>query len=161
MASSARSWQDELAIIDGVMKSIAGITDPEELVSVYWQGVGDLVPPGDYVALSRRGETAPNFLITRSSRFTEHPNPWAERHKLPRLAGGVLGEIIYSNGPVLIGDLPSRLRDDDPGRLYLEGFQSAYALPQYDGGEGLNVMVMLMRKGEEFDPARHSRRTDV
>ena len=36
-------WQEELAIIDRTMKAISGITDPEELVSVYWNGVGELI----------------------------------------------------------------------------------------------------------------------
>lgn len=154
MPYPVRTWQDELATIDGVMKAISGITDPEELVSVYWNGIGDLVPTGDYVALSRRGEASPNFLITRSSRFTEHPNPWTERHKLPRLSGGILGEIIYGNRPVVIEDLPSRLRRDDPGWFYLQGFSSLYALPQYDSGEGLNATCMLRRDGESFDVER-------
>lgn len=154
MPNTVRTWQDELATIDGVMKAISGITDPEELVSVYWNGIGDLVPTGDYVALSRRGEASPNFLITRSSRFTEHPNPWTERHKLPRLSGGILGEIIYGNRPVVIEDLPSRLRRDDPGWFYLQGFSSLYALPQYDSGEGLNATCMLRRDGESFDVER-------
>jgi hypothetical protein len=30
-----RPWQEELAIVDRTMKAISGITDPEELVSVY------------------------------------------------------------------------------------------------------------------------------
>ena len=84
----------------------------------------------------------PFYLITRSSRFTVHPNPWTQRDQLPRLSGGLLGELIYANRPVIIDDLPARLLPDDPGRFYLEGFQNLVALPQYDNGEGLNVTVM-------------------
>jgi sigma-B regulation protein RsbU (phosphoserine phosphatase) len=146
-------WQDELAIIDRTMKAISGITDPEELVEVYWTGIGELIAVDDYLALSRRNVDAPFFLITRSSRFTEHVNPWVQRERLPRLSGGLLGEIAYANRPVIIEDLPSRLPPDDPARFYLEGFQSLIALPQYDGGEALNVTVFLFPEGRAMDPS--------
>lgn len=146
-------WKQELAIIDRTMKAISGIVDPEELVNVYWTGISELLPIGDYVSLSRRDVQPPEYIITRSSRFTEHPNPWTHRERLPRMAGGLLGEIVYANRPVVIDDLPARLSDDDPGKFYLQGFQSLVALPQYDGGEGLNVTVMLMPPGVEIDHA--------
>src|SRR3954454_23432938 len=107
-------WQDELAIIDRTMKAISGVTDPEELVSVYWDGIGELLPVPAYVSLSRRGIEPPFYLITRSSRFTEHLNPWTQRDRLPRASGGLLGELVYANRPVIIDDVPARLSADDP-----------------------------------------------
>jgi sigma-B regulation protein RsbU (phosphoserine phosphatase) len=136
------------------MKAISGITDPDQLVSVYWEGIGEFLPPTDhYVSLSRRGIEPPEYLITRSSRFTTHYNPWKERDKLPRMRGGILGEIVYADAPVIIEDLSSRLKRDDPAYFYLEGFQSAFAIPQYDHGKGLNVSISLMEPGVEFDRA--------
>lgn len=151
MPISRLPWTEELAIIDETMKAISGIRDPEELVGTYWDGIGKLVTIGDYVSTSRRGESPPWYLVTRSSRFTEHFNPWTQRGQLPRLQGGLLGEIAFANAPVIIDDLPARLSKSDPGYFYLEGFQSLVALPQYDGGEGLNVTAMLMPKGKEMD----------
>jgi phosphoserine phosphatase RsbU/P len=148
-----RPWQEELAIVDRTMKAISGVTDPEELVNVYWQGIGELIPETDYVALSRRNVEPPFFLITRSSRFTENFNPWTQRDRLPRLSGGLLGELAYANRPVIIDDLPTRLTADDPGLFYLEGFKRLVAYPQYDNGEGLNVTVMLLKPGAESDLA--------
>ena len=146
-----RPWREELEIIDRTMKAISGITQPDELVDVYWNGIGELIAINDYLALSRRNVEPPFYLITRSSRFTEQINPWTQRERLPRLSGGVLGEIAYANKPVLIDDLPSRLEKDDPAHFYLDGFQSLFALPQYDGGEGLNVTVGLVPAGEAID----------
>src|SRR4051794_39542334 len=94
-------WQDELAIIDRTMKAISTISDPEELIQAYWDGIGALVPVNDYVAVSRRNLEPPYYLITRSSRFTEQLNPWKGRDRLPRLSGGLLGEIAYGNRPVI------------------------------------------------------------
>jgi sigma-B regulation protein RsbU (phosphoserine phosphatase) len=154
MSRKPLTWQQELAIIDRTMKAISSISDPEELVEKYWQGVGELIEVGDFVALSRRNVEPPYYLVTRSSRFTEHFNPWTQRERLPKLSGGLLGEIAYANQPVFIDDLPSKLRPDDPAHFYLEGFASLVALPVYDGGEGLNVTVMLMPRELQFDRSR-------
>lgn len=146
-----RPWQEELEIIDRTMKAISSVTDPEELVHVYWSGIGELLPIEDYLAVSRRNVEPPYYLITRSSRFAEHHNPWTQRDRLPRMSGGIVGEIAYANRPVIIDDLPARLAPDDPARFYLEGFQSLVALPQYDCGEGLNATMMLLPPGHEID----------
>ncbi len=133
------------------MKSISDLTEPEEMVDVYWNGIGDLIPIEDFIALSRRNVEVPDYIITRSSRFTEHLNPWENRERLPRMRGGLLGEIAYADRPLVIEDIPARLRPDDPAHFYLEGFQSLIALPQYEGGKGINVGISLMREGVEFD----------
>ncbi len=146
-----RPWQDELAIIDRVMKQVSDLTEPEEMVETYWRGIGELIHSEHWIALSRRNIEPPEFLITRSSRFTEHPNPWEERHRLPRLSGGLLGEIAYADRPLVIDDLPSILRSDDPAHFYLEGFQSLIAVPQYESGKGINVGISLFPPGVEFD----------
>lgn len=144
-------WDQELAIVDRTLKKISSIVDPEDLVDAYWQGIGELLPILDYVALSRRNIAAPDYLITRSSRFTEHPNPWKERERLPRLTGGLLGELIYANKPVFIENLAEVLKVDDPGWFHIQGYQRLIALPQYDNGEGLNVIVMLIPEGVPHD----------
>ncbi|HSV15088.1 MAG TPA: PP2C family protein-serine/threonine phosphatase [Tepidisphaeraceae bacterium] len=151
MSSKRRPWQEELAIIDRTMKAISDVTDPEELVHIYWEGIGELLPIRDYLSLSRRELRSPEYLITRGSRFTEHFNPWTQRALLPRFSGGLLAEIIYANKPVFIDDLPARLADDEPARFYLDGYASLIALPQYDGGESLNVTISLFKSGDELD----------
>lgn len=148
-----RPWQEELAIIDRTMKAISGVTDPEQLVNIYWTGISELVTIQDYLAVSRRNVEPPFYLITRSSRFVEHFNPWTHRERLPRFSGGIVGEIAYANQPIIIDDLPDRLKADDPAWFYLQGFQSLVALPQYDCGEGLNVTMMLLPPGKEIDHA--------
>src|SRR5215213_7035682 len=103
-------WQEELEIVDRTMKAISGVTDPEKLVEVYWNGIGDLVPAMEYVSLSRRDVEPPWYLVTRSSRFKEHFNPWTQRDRLPRLTGGILGELTYANRPIIMEDLAERLK---------------------------------------------------
>jgi sigma-B regulation protein RsbU (phosphoserine phosphatase) len=153
MRTAPLPWQEQLAIVDRTMKAISGIADPEELVGVYWNSIDDLVQIGEYVSLSRRNVEPPFYLVTRSSRFSEHFNPWTQRDRLPKLSGGLLGELAYANKPVIIDDLPARLAADDPGRFYLQGYERLVALPQYDAGEGLNVTAMLLPPGDAPDPA--------
>jgi sigma-B regulation protein RsbU (phosphoserine phosphatase) len=148
-----RPWQEELEIVDRTMRAISGITDPEKLVNEYWNGISALIPVMDYVSLSRRNVEPPFYLVTRSSRFTEDLNPWTQRDRLPRLTGGLLGEFIYANKPIVIDDLPARLKRDDPGWFYLQGIEKCVVLPQYDQGEGLNATVMLSPPGQEPEPA--------
>lgn len=145
-------WQQELKIIDVAMRGVSDITDPNLMVRAYWDSIRELLPDADYLALSRRGVEPPDFLITRSARFTEHFNPWTQRDRLPRLRGGLLGEIAYADAPVVIEDLPARLHEDDPGSFYLRGYQALVALPQYEDGKGLNVGMTLYDSAEEFDP---------
>lgn len=151
MLRGRRPWREELDIIDRVMKAVSGLTDPEAMVQAYWEGIGELLPIEDFLALSRRGVDPPEFLITRSSRFAEEINPWTQRDRLPRLSGGLLGELAYAERPIVIDDLPAQLSPDDPARGYLEGFQSLIALPQYDAGVALNVGISLFKPGVDFD----------
>src|SRR5207253_3560607 len=151
MSFGRRPWSEELAIIDNTMKAISDVTDPETFVNIYYNNIGALIPGNDYVSVSRRNVATPFHLITRSSRFKEHFNPWTQRDLLPRLAGGLLGEIAYANEPVIIDDLPARLKADDPAHFYLEGFQSLVALPHYEANQGINVTIMLFPPGRELD----------
>ena len=144
-------WQEELRIIDDTMKAISGISDPEKLVETYWNGIGKLISINDYVSVTRRDVEAPFYLVSRSSRFTEHLNPWTQRDRLPRMSGGLLGEIAYGSGPLIIEDLPARLSPDDPAYFYLQGFQRLVALPQYDNNEGVNATALLFPADVEID----------
>ena len=154
MPPPRKPWHEELSIIDGVMKAISGVTDPEELVGIYWQGIHELLPMHDYLSASRRDVEPPGYLITRSSRFEEDINPWLQRERLPRMSGGVLGEIVYGNKPVFIEDLPARLSPDDPAWFYLQGFQTLLAFPHYERGESINVTMALFPPGVEIDYER-------
>jgi sigma-B regulation protein RsbU (phosphoserine phosphatase) len=146
-----KPWQEELRIIDRTMRAISSVTDPEELVGVYWNGIGSLIPFVDYISVSRRNVPPPEYLITRSSRFAEDLNPWTQRDRLPRFSTGIIGELIYANEPAVIEDLPARVRADDPALFYIGDATKLIALPQYDGGESLNMTIMLLPEGKQFD----------
>lgn len=147
-----QSWQERLAIIVPMMREISEYTDPQAMVRAYGQRVAALIPRDGHISLSRRDLTPPNYRITRSSRWTETINPWKQKEKLPLLQGGLLGELIYGEEPRIIDDL--LVTPTDPAFEYLEGMRSLIALPLYDGGHSINMVVMLKRAPGGFDLER-------
>jgi len=133
----------ELEIIDDLMRAVSLQTDPTELVRIYGEGVRKLSPSDGWIALSRRHTTPPEFHITRFSGWTDSPNPWRNKAALPKLSGGILGELLYADSPRIIEDLnpdPS-----DPAYEYIKGMKALLTLPQYDGGTAINCFIILMK----------------
>jgi sigma-B regulation protein RsbU (phosphoserine phosphatase) len=112
------------------------------MVRVFAKRSRDLLPIDRSVSLSRRGLNPPEYCITRSSTWTSEVNPWKEKDRLPVLKGGLLGELIYGDEPRIIENL--EVAPDDPGIEYFAGQRSAMAIPTFDRGVALN-MVVLMR----------------
>ena len=66
---------------------------------------------------------------------------------------GFLASLIYGDEPRLIDDITPLIAPDDPAREYLEGMRSLIAVPHYDQGDGLN-MVVSMREEAGFVRSR-------
>lgn len=140
--STFGSWREQLDYIDSLMRTISRITDPQEMVRVYADGLDRLYPVRRLVALSRRDLKAPFYRITRSWIWEgQNINPWTEKHRLPLLSGGLLGELVYGNKPILLDSL--EVSPDDPAYEHLAGSKALFALAQYDDGQALNMAVML------------------
>jgi sigma-B regulation protein RsbU (phosphoserine phosphatase) len=135
------SWQDRLAIVLDMMRAISQETDPQELVRTYGQKMRPLFPSDAGLSLSRRGLTRPQFRITRSSRWKEGVNPWKEKERLPLLEGGMLADLLYGDEPVILDDF--QVKPDDPAREYLDGYRSLMAIPMFDQGTALNMVIRL------------------
>jgi sigma-B regulation protein RsbU (phosphoserine phosphatase) len=138
----AETWQERLAQIVETMREISRHTDPQAMNQVYRARMRRLLPIDGSLSLSRRGLERPGYRITRSSTWKEEVNPWKEKERLPLLSGGLLAELIYGDEPRIIDDI--RLPPDDPAAEYFAGQRSLAAIPMYDQGSALN-MVVLMR----------------
>jgi sigma-B regulation protein RsbU (phosphoserine phosphatase) len=144
-------WQDRLASIVDAMREMSLQTEPAEMVQAYGARIRELMPAGRWFSLSRRGLEWPRYRITRSSTWTEVINPWKETDRLPLLKGGLLAELIYGNEPRIIDELTAHLAADDPAFDYLDGFHSLMAIPHFDQGEALNMVVQLQKEPAAFD----------
>jgi phosphoserine phosphatase RsbU/P len=150
-AKSLNSRQ-RLALIVDTMREISRQTDPQVISKIYGQRMRQLIQFARHVSLSRRGLSAPQYRITRSSLWKEEVNPWKERDRLPLLSGGLFAELIWGDEPRIIDDLATVLGPDDAAAEYFAGMGSLVAIPHYDGGEGLNMVVTMREEPAGFDP---------
>ena len=136
-------WEERLKYIVGMMRDMSRQSDPQKMVDTYGEYIGKIQPYDRTVSLSRRGLDHPHVRITRSTTWSEDVNPWRERHKLPVIEKGLLSELIYRDEPTIIDAID--IDPSDPAYEYFKGMGSALALPLFDRGTALN-MVITMRK---------------
>ncbi len=140
-------WQERLAFVHEMMRELSEQTDPNQMVEVYGKRMREVLPSQRRISLSRRDLEYPFVRVTRSD-FDSNPlNPWKHRDSLPVLRGGILAELIYGEKGAILNDL--QLASDDPSRPWLEGMRSLCALPLFDQGKALN-MVVLARDDNGF-----------
>jgi len=144
------SFQEKLDFVVEMMRDLSRQTDPQVMVGEYGKRMRQVVPSDANFSLSRRDLEAPYFRITRSSRWEAGVNPWKHPERLPVFKGGVIARIIYGDLPVVIDDLEAELCEDDPAIEYLRGFRSLTAIPLYDQGVAMNMVVILRREANAF-----------
>ena len=141
-------WQQRLAQIVELVQEMSRQTDPQEMVRSYGERVRLLLPSDRRISLSRRGLTAPKYRITRSTTWSENINPWKEKDRLPLFEGGLIAELIYGDEPQIIDNLD--LPGDDPAAEYLAGHRSLMAIPMFDQGVALNMVILLRKEPAAF-----------
>jgi sigma-B regulation protein RsbU (phosphoserine phosphatase) len=143
-----QDWRQRLATVVEMMRGMSRETDPQAVVRRYGEKVRQIQPSDRRLSLSRRGLSAPLYRITRSTTWDDVVNPWKDKDRLPLLSGGLLAELIYGDEPRLIDDLT--VAADDPAVEYLAGHCSLLAVPLYDAGVALNMVVLLRRPPHAF-----------
>jgi sigma-B regulation protein RsbU (phosphoserine phosphatase) len=143
-----RDWQERLAVIVDTMRLISRQNDPQAMVRIYGQRMRQLMPMAGMISLSRRDLPFPQYRITRSSTWRDEINPWKEKDRLPVLEGGLLGELIYGDEPRIVDELA--VVAEDPAALYLSGYRSLAAIPLFDQGVALNMVVLLRKEPAAF-----------
>jgi sigma-B regulation protein RsbU (phosphoserine phosphatase) len=141
-------WRERLPIIVELVRDMSRQTDPQEMVRSYATKIRALLPIDGRISLSRRGLSAPQYRITRSTTWQGEVNPWKEKARLPLLEGGLLAELIYADEPVIIDDL--EVRADEPAAEYLAGHRSLMAIPMFDQGVALNMVILLRKEPAAF-----------
>jgi sigma-B regulation protein RsbU (phosphoserine phosphatase) len=143
------TWQERMTNIVETMREMSRQSEPQAMVRAYGARMQQIRPSDRSISLSRRDLQAPYFRITRSNMWKSEVNPWKDKEKLPVLAGGLLGELIYGDEPRIIDDL--QLDDSDPGAAYFQGMRSVMAIPLYDKGVALNMVVLLRKEPGAFN----------
>lgn len=145
-------WRARLAHIEETMRTMSGMADPAAMVQEYARRMRGTVRAGHTIALSRRGLDRPQVRITRSTLWPEQPDPWAQRDRLPVLDRGVFSEVIWGDKPVLT----ERYEADpsDPAYEYLRHARSWVAIPHFEDGVGLNMVVHTSFEEGGFAPEK-------
>jgi sigma-B regulation protein RsbU (phosphoserine phosphatase) len=146
------TWQERLDYIVDMMREMSQERDPQKMVQAYVSRVRRLLPGDRWMAISRRDLDPPQYRITRSSIWTQQINPWKETHKLPVYDRGLLGELLYAGRPRIITG--PEIADHDPAAEHLEGLESLLAIPHFEGGQVLNMVITGSRERDAFDPER-------
>ncbi len=132
------------------MREMSRLGDPQKMVKVYGTRLRQVMRIDGMVTMSRRELEPPKYRITRSSRWVEEVNPWKQQAQLPIFERGFLGELLYGDTAVIIDEL--KFSPDDPGAEFLEGFGSAMAIPLFDQGIAMNMVVVGRNEPHAFSP---------
>ena len=144
----AGDWRERLDAIVETMREMSRQSDPQRMVRTYAARMERLFPSRRRISLSRRSLSDNRFRVTRFSGWKEDINPWERPDKLPELEGGLLAELIYGDEPCIINDL--QVAEDDPAAEYLAGQRSLMAIPLYDEGTALNMVVVTREEPDGF-----------
>ncbi len=144
-----QTWEERLEKVVALMREMSLHMDPQEMVRAYSRRVREILPNDGIVSVSRRGLQAPWYKVSRASVWKYQPDPWKEPEKLPLHNHGLLGRLLYDDKPVIIPEL--NLDPDDPAHGLIDGARSLAAIPQYDGGVGLNMIFVLFKGAVPFD----------
>src|SRR4051794_37479710 len=143
-------WRERMAWVEATMREMSRQTDPQEMARLYRQRLRQILPIDGSLSLSRRGLQAPRYRITRDTRWKEEINPWKEPERLPLLEGGLLAELIYGDEAQLFNDF--QVPAGDPAAESLAGYRSVAAIPMFDEGVALNMVLMMRHEPGGFDP---------
>jgi sigma-B regulation protein RsbU (phosphoserine phosphatase) len=144
-----QSASERLAeVVDLLKFTSANHQDPQQSVLAYAARMRKWSSADRIIAISRRGLEAPRVRVTRSSTWSKDVDPWREVDQLPVFDGGLLSELIHAGEPTIINAVD--IKPYDPAHEYLHGMKSVMALPTWDGGEALNMVVQMSSRTDAF-----------
>ncbi len=147
-SGSQSDWRLRMSIVLDTMREMSSHTDPEDMVKAYSKRMSVIIPADRRLSLSRRELGMPQFRITRSSLWGDEVNPWRDKHRLPLMEGGLLSDLLYSDEPHIIDNL--EVKTSDPAYEHLAGQRSLIAIPLYDRGAALNMVVLTRDQPHAF-----------
>jgi sigma-B regulation protein RsbU (phosphoserine phosphatase) len=142
------TWQQRLDFVVEMMREMSSQTDPQVMVQLYGKRMRQILPGDGSISLSRRDLVRPRVRVTRSHTWDRSVNPWKARQRVI-LDGGLLADLIWNEEPIIIEDFC--LARDDPSAPYLEGMRSLAAIPLFDKGHALNMVVQVCKQPNGFE----------
>jgi sigma-B regulation protein RsbU (phosphoserine phosphatase) len=147
---TTRNWRARLAVSVEVMRELSRFADPQDMYAVFARRMNQLFPTSRQISITRRGLTRPEFRVTRYHRDDDPYAPGGESVPSPVGRGGLFASLLYADEPRVIDDLT--LAPGDPAAEYLDGHRSVLAIPLYDNGHSLNLLVLAREEARAFPP---------
>lgn len=135
-----------------IMRELSLQSDPQRMVTDFRRHTTALFGGHGSVSLSRRNLAFPEVRITRSTRWEQDLNPWKHADRLPLIRGGILADLAYAGNAEILTDI--EVAPSDPAFGHIEGVRSIMALPLFDNGEALNMVIRFGEEPNMFDPTR-------
>jgi phosphoserine phosphatase RsbU/P len=135
-----------------VMRELSRATDPQAMYQVYSRRMAEIFPTARQISLSRRDLAAPRVRVTRFNLWTHEVNPWSDVDRLPLIDRGLFSDLVYDGRPRIIDDLA--VQADDPAVPFLAGQRSLMAIPLFDGGDAINMVVLTREEPAAFPAER-------
>ncbi|CAN5608557.1 hypothetical protein BH10PLA1_BH10PLA1_12980 [soil metagenome] len=132
-------WEERLKFVIHLMRDLSKQTEPQKLVELYGSRMKKIIGYDASISLSRRDLIQPFVRVTRSSTWGTDINPWVDKKRLPVIEGGLLADLIYKEEPTIIDDL--QIPPGDPIAEYFGGMKSLFAIPMFDQGKSLNMVI--------------------
>lgn len=148
--TTTRNWRARLAISVDVMRELSRYADPQDMYAVFARRMNQLFPTSRQISLTRRGLSRPQFRVTRFNGWDHPERPRGDTDRLPVQQSGLLASLLYADEPRVIDDLV--LDPHDPAVEYLDGQRSVLAIPLYDQGQSLNLLVLAREESHAFPP---------
>jgi len=131
-----------------VMRELSRYTDPDEMFRVFAHRMNQVYPTNRQITIARRGLNEPEYRILRYNLWKDRIDPYREQHLLPLLHGGLLGELLYADEPRVIDHL--HVSEDDPAADYLDGQQSLLAIPLFEAGDTMTMLILTREEPTAF-----------
>lgn len=146
--TTPRNWRARLAVSADLMRELSRYTDPEELYRAFSRRMGQIYPTARQISISRRGLDRPRVRVNRFNLWANPVSPYKHPDKLPILYGGILSELMYGDDTRVIDDLD--VAPDDPAAEFLAGQRSLLAIPLFEGGAAVNMVVCTREEPDAF-----------
>ena len=140
----------DLPEVISLLQDISRHQDPMSMLSAYAAHRNQTFPIDRSVSLSRRDLQPPAYRITRSDLWPQEINPWKQKNRLPAFSGGLLGKLLYDGRAVILDHI--NFSADDPAAEYFADMKSLAAIPHFDDGVVVNMVVHMRKEESAFDP---------
>lgn len=142
------SWQERMELYVTTAREMSRLTDPQEMVQAYQKRMRGITAVDAYVSLSRRDLARPDVRVTRASIWGSGVNPWTAAEIVVH-HGGLFSELIWKDQVTVIDELA--IAEDDPAAPFCTGMRSLVAIPLFDAGEALNMVLLMLRAPRGFN----------